>query len=73
MTLLDRGERSGKLIKTLFYENLNRSERICKLCNSKSVECEYHFLLVCPFYRELRQNILDPTIVTGQLSTNLML
>ena len=42
------------------YENLNRSERICKLCNSKSVECEYHFLLVCPFYRELRQKYFRP-------------
>ena len=42
------------------YENINRSERICKLCNSKSVECEYHFLLVCPFYRELRQKYFKP-------------
>ena len=25
------------------YEYINRSDRICKLCNSKSVECEYHF------------------------------
>ena len=42
------------------YENINRSERICKLCNMKSVECEYHFLLVCPFYRELRQKYFRP-------------
>ena len=42
------------------YENLNRNERICKFCNSNSVETEYHFLLVCPFYRELRQKYLKP-------------
>lgn len=36
------------------YENLPRNERICKFCNSQSVESEYHFLLVCPYYVELR-------------------
>ena len=36
------------------YKNLPRNERICKFCNSQSVESEYHFLLVCPYYAELR-------------------
>ena len=36
------------------YENLHRNKRICKFCNSQSVESEYHFLLVCPYYAELR-------------------
>lgn len=40
------------------YENTPRNERICKNCNLNMVENEYHFLLVCPKYRELRQNFL---------------
>lgn len=42
------------------YENLNRSERVCKFCNSNLIKCEYHFLLVCPLYRELRQKYFKP-------------
>ena len=33
---------------------LNRTQRICKHCNLNVVESEFHFLLVCPFYSELR-------------------
>ena len=40
------------------YENIDRSERICRYCNGNFVESEYHFLLVCPFYRELRQRYM---------------
>lgn len=42
------------------YENLSRNERACKYCNSGLIENEYHFLLVCPYYRELRQKYLKP-------------
>ena len=31
------------------YENVPRTERKCKVCN------EYHFLLVCPAYKDLRR------------------
>ena len=37
------------------YENTPRDERICKNCNLNMVENEYHFLLVCPMYRDLRR------------------
>ena len=36
------------------YESIPRNERICKYCNQNMTENEYHFLLVCPLYRELR-------------------
>ena len=54
------------------YENLIRNELICKLCNSNCVENEYHILLVCPFYRELRQKYLklNHIIVVGPRSIN---
>jgi hypothetical protein len=40
------------------YRNITRDERICRMCNMNIVESEYHFLLVCPFYRELRTSNL---------------
>ena len=36
------------------YRNVERHDRICTRCNMQAVEDEYHFALVCPFYRELR-------------------
>ena len=40
------------------YENIPRDERICKNCNLNMVENEFHFLLVCPKYRDLRRKYL---------------
>ena len=40
------------------YQNIDRQERICNFCTGKLVESEYHFLLVCPLYRELRQKYM---------------
>ena len=42
------------------YQNIERSERIFRHCNGNFVENEYHFLLVCPFYRDLRRKYLKP-------------
>jgi hypothetical protein len=35
-----------------------RDERICKMCNTKMIESEYHFLLTCPAYVDLRAKYL---------------
>ena len=45
-------------IETGRYTNMPRDQRICLQCNMNMVETEYHFLLVCPKYRELRHNFL---------------
>ena len=42
------------------YENVPRDERICKCCNMSQIESEYHFLLVCPLYTELRRKFFKP-------------
>ena len=42
------------------FENIPRNERVCILCNSNHVENEFHFLLVCPLYRELRKHYIKP-------------
>ena len=36
------------------YNRIRREDRLCKLCNLNQIETEYHFLLICPFYRDLR-------------------
>ena len=37
------------------YRNIDRSERLCKFCNLAVVEDEYHFLLCCEAYRDIRK------------------
>ena len=36
------------------YRNIERSERICTLCNANVIEDEYHFIIECPQYKDLR-------------------
>ena len=36
------------------YLNIVRENRFCKICNLRVVESEYHFLLCCPIYRNIR-------------------
>jgi len=36
------------------YNRIPREERKCKLCNQNVCESEYHFLLCCPLYNDLR-------------------
>lgn len=40
------------------YRSIDRDLRLCQFCNMNSVETEYHFLLVCPAYREIRYSCL---------------
>ena len=40
------------------FNNVERCNRICQFCNMNCIEDEYHFLLVCPVYRDLRQKYL---------------
>lgn len=37
-----------------FY-NIHRNERVCKLCSLSQIEDEFHFILICPFYKEIRK------------------
>ena len=41
-------------IETGRYDNTPREQRLCKSCNMNKIEDEFHFLLVCPKYRDLR-------------------
>ncbi len=37
------------------YSGIARAQRICKVCLCNQVESEYHFLLCCPVYSDLRR------------------
>ena len=39
------------------YAGIPANERICKCCNMKVVENEYHFILVCPGYKDIRKKV----------------
>ena len=41
-----------------------RNERICKLCNMEEVEDEYHFVLICPKYMQLRKKYISDFFYT---------
>ena len=45
-------------LETRRYDRTDRNLRICKSCNMSKIEDEFHFLLVCPMYRELRRKYL---------------
>ena len=48
-------------IETGRYINLDRMERKCKYCSMNIVESEFHFLCICPLYRDLRTKYQIPT------------
>ena len=47
-------------IETERCDNTPRTERICKTCNMNQTEDEYHCLLACPGYREIRSKNFKP-------------
>lgn len=40
------------------YRQIDRDNRLCICCNMKMVEDEYHFIMVCPAFRDLRNSLL---------------
>ena len=39
------------------YRGIERNMRKCYLCSMNAVEDEYHFLLICPAYTDLRKKL----------------
>ena len=42
------------------YRHIPRLERKCKFCQMNVVENEFHFLLACPVFNDLRRQYLKP-------------
>ena len=46
------------LIETGRHRNIDRNDRKCTLCNLDQIEDEFHFILICPFYKDIRENYI---------------
>ena len=58
------------LIETGRYHKIPRNERVCNVCNCKTIEDEIHFLLDCPSYSSLRDMFftkIEPSLPFPQL------
>ena len=40
------------------FRNSERNVRLCTKCNMQTIENEYHFLMACPLYSEIRNEFL---------------
>jgi hypothetical protein len=45
------------------YKNIDRDKRTCLICNSDEIEDEFHFMMACPEYRDLRIKYLYPILL----------
>ena len=45
-------------IETGRWKNQERNERTCELCNSKDIEDEYHFVLICNKLQKIRKKFI---------------
>lgn len=52
------------------YNNINRENRICRMCNQTTVETEYHFLLCCTKYSDKRIKYFGATDVIKHLMSS---
>ncbi len=46
-------------IETWRFMGTALEERTCQICNSQSIEDEFHFILICNEYNELRINLFN--------------
>ena len=56
-----------------FSPKIQPQDRLCKLCNLNDIEDEFHFIMKCPFYNNLRFNlfsVIGETIDINNLSDN---
>ena len=48
----------GLLIETGRHIGIERQNRKCAFCNTNDIEDEYHFVLICPLYNDIRSNYI---------------
>ena len=42
------------------HNRVDRALRLCTLCDRSDIEDEYHFVLICPVYSQIRQKYIRP-------------
>jgi hypothetical protein len=45
------------IIESGRYHNIDVDDRICQLCDTDEIEDEYHFVLVCPLFIDIRNHL----------------
>ena len=47
------------------HSGITRDNRLCKCCSRtcNDIEDEYHFILVCPYYLDLRQKLIKKILL----------
>ena len=57
-------EKFGRLIAerhlSIRQNRIERAERHCSICNSTDLEDEYHFVIICPVYENIRKELIKP-------------
>ena len=59
-------------IETGRYNKIVRASRMCKYCNMNLVEDEFHFLLACPYYTDLRRKYFSAYFCRWPSKKNLL-
>ena len=57
-------------LETGRYSNERVDERLCKLCDSGSVETEIHFIFDCKLYDTIRKQVLTTNILDSEFFIN---
>ena len=45
-------------VNVLRYEDIERRERICTKCNLRDIGDEFHYMFVCPYFLQKRNELL---------------
>ena len=53
------------IVETGRHSNLDYVNGICRLCNLNKIEDEFHFVMECPFYSDIRNNHLPKLLNTN--------
>ena len=53
------------------YQEIGKRDRICQYCRSGEVESEYHFIAVCPNYKDIRGKFREELIKHDETYINL--
>ena len=46
------------MVETGRHNNIPYEHRLCPICNTQIVEDEYHFVMICPLYSDLRKQYI---------------
>ena len=60
-------------IETGRHNGILRENRKCTFCDLNDIEDEYHFIIICPLYRDIRRDYIPNYYVKNQAWTNLSL